>query len=173
MKTGSGWNVRNQFCGGRGLGDIATIATVWDAEITAITETLKLSKGRRLLILSDSKAAITAVMKAGRMGQGRTRELSEATVLIARRCRNDRTAVCLSWVQNHIVIEGNEAADKKAKKAVEEQIAQERGRNITLITERGVRQKISAQRREERQQTGWEQERSQGGEGGRPHGTHT
>ena len=60
--------------------------TVWDPEVTAIAETLKLNKGRRLLILSDSKAAIAAVIKAGRMGQGRTREMREATDLIARRC---------------------------------------------------------------------------------------
>lgn len=43
------------------------MATIWDAEITAIAQTLKLSKGRRLLTLSDSKAAIAVVIKAGRM----------------------------------------------------------------------------------------------------------
>ncbi len=40
--TGLGWTVRNQFCGGRGLGNRAT---VWDAEVTTIAETLRLSKG--------------------------------------------------------------------------------------------------------------------------------
>ena len=79
----------------------------------------------------------------------------EATDLIARRCRNDRTAVCLSWVKGHIEIEGNKVADEKAKKAAEGQTAQERDRVITLITVGGVRQRVSAQRREERQQTEW------------------
>ena len=55
------------FSGGRGLGDRAT---VWDAEVTAMAETLRLSKGKRLLIPSDSQAAIAAVAKAGRKGLG-------------------------------------------------------------------------------------------------------
>ncbi len=91
--TGAGWTVRNQLYGGKGLGNMAT---VWDAEVLAISETLKRSKGTGLLILSDSKAAIAAVVKAGRRGRGRTRELREATDLIAGRCRKDPTAVCLS-----------------------------------------------------------------------------
>ena len=45
--------------------------------MTAIAETLRRSKGKRLLILSDSKAAIAAVVKAGRRGRGRTRELRD------------------------------------------------------------------------------------------------
>ena len=145
--------IRNQLCGGRGLGDAAT---VWDAEITAIAEMLKRSKGNRLLILSDSKAAIAAIVKAGTKGQGRTRTLREATDLIARRCRNDKTAVCLGWVKSHIRVEGNKAADENAKKAAEGQ-RDDHGRNkdTTLVTEGGVRQKVSAQRREERQQAGW------------------
>ena len=62
-RTGAGWTIRNELCGGRGLGDAAT---VWDAEITAIAETLKRSKDKRLLILKDSKAAIAATVKARR-----------------------------------------------------------------------------------------------------------
>ena len=62
-KAGSGWTVRKQLSGGRSLGDQAA---VWDSEVTAIAETLRLSKGKRQLILSDSQAAIAAVIKAGR-----------------------------------------------------------------------------------------------------------
>ena len=36
----------------------------------AMAETLRLSKGKRLLILSDSQAAIAAAVKAGRKGTG-------------------------------------------------------------------------------------------------------
>ena len=36
-----------------------------------MAETLRLSKGKRLLILSDSQAAIAAVVKAGKKGHGR------------------------------------------------------------------------------------------------------
>ena len=42
-KTGAGWTVRNQFYGGKGLG---TTATVWDAEVTAIAETLSAARER-------------------------------------------------------------------------------------------------------------------------------
>ena len=72
------------------------------------------SKGWRLLILSDSKAAIAEVIKAGMVKQGRTGEVRDATDLITRKCRNDQT-----WVKSLIGIEGNEAADEKAKKAAE------------------------------------------------------
>ena len=34
--TGAGWAVRNQFNGGKGIGKLAT---VWDAEVLAISET--------------------------------------------------------------------------------------------------------------------------------------
>ena len=59
---------------------------------------LYVSKGgasKRLLIQSDSWAAIAAVVKAGKKGNGRTKELRQAVNLIAKRCRNDKTAVCL------------------------------------------------------------------------------
>ena len=67
------------------MNSLFVTATVWDAEITAIAGVLKLSKGRRLLILSDSKAAFAAVTEVGKMGQGKTRELREATDLIVKR----------------------------------------------------------------------------------------
>ena len=50
-KAGAGWTIRNQFFWGRGLGDKTTVL---DAEVVAMAETLRLSKGKRLLILSDS-----------------------------------------------------------------------------------------------------------------------
>ena len=68
----------------------------WDAEVTAMAETLKLSKGKSLLTLCDSQAAIAAtVVKAGKEGHGRTRELWQVPNPIPKRCRNGETTVCL------------------------------------------------------------------------------
>ena len=93
--------------------------------MTAIAETLRRSKGGRLLILSDCKAAIAAIIKVGKRGQGRTKELREAVNLIAKSFRKDNKAVCLSWVKSHIGIEGNEIADKLANRAAERQETEE------------------------------------------------
>ncbi len=86
--------------------------------------------------------------------------------LIAKRCWNDETAACLGCVKSHIGIGGNEAEGEEVKKAAEGQNLSRgeegaraesaraenarAGRKI-LITEGGVKQRVSACRREERQ----------------------
>ena len=120
-----------------------------------MAESLQRWKGRRLLLLSDSQAAIAAGFKAGVKGHGRTKELRQVVNLVAKRCRNDKTAVTLGWVKSHIGIKGNEPADKEAKRAAEEQIAPGGAADIALVTEREVKQDVSARKKEERQQAGW------------------
>ena len=52
------------------------MATVWDGETTGMKMGLKAAgnKEDKVIILSDSKAAIQAVINAGRRGKARTRD---------------------------------------------------------------------------------------------------
>ena len=60
-----------------------------------MVELLQRWKGRRLLLLSDSQAVIVVVVKVGVKGHWRTRELRQVVNIVAKRCRNDKTAVAL------------------------------------------------------------------------------
>ena len=72
--VGGGYNMRQ---GQLGVG-VETMATVWDGEITGMKMGLKAAGNteEKLIILSDSKAAIQAVINAGRNGKARTRDLA-------------------------------------------------------------------------------------------------
>ena len=60
--------------GGRYLGEGAT---VWDGEVAGMAEALERGpRGRGMLILADSMAAIQAVRKAGKTGKARSGELN-------------------------------------------------------------------------------------------------
>ena len=53
-------------------------ATVWDREIVGMLGAAQsLETGEQTLILADSKAAISAVKRAGRTGKVRTRDLKK------------------------------------------------------------------------------------------------
>ena len=73
-----------------------------------------------VLILSDSKAAVMAVGKAGKPEFPSTRGLTEVVSLISD-CEKEYGAgeVSLARVKAHIGISGNEHADLEAKVAVE------------------------------------------------------
>ena len=57
---------------------VGTMATVWDGEITGMKMGLRAAGNteEKVIILSDSKAAIQAVINAGRHGKARTRDLA-------------------------------------------------------------------------------------------------
>ena len=81
--------------GGRYLGEGAT---VWDGEIAGMAEALERGpRGRGMLILADSMAAIQAVKKAGRTGKARSREL----VSVMKEVRK-RGNVRFAWVKAHV-----------------------------------------------------------------------
>ena len=71
---------------------------------------------KKVLILADSKAAIAAVTKAGRTGKARSSHLKQVVDEIGARGLG---MVKLGWVNAHMGILGNEAADVLAKNAAE------------------------------------------------------
>ena len=72
---------------------------------------------RKVWILADPKAAIAAIRKAGRTGKARSSHLKKVVDEIEARGPG---MVKLSWVEAHVGILGNEAADVLAKNAAEE-----------------------------------------------------
>ena len=62
-------------CGSVRVGDTATVC---DGEIAGMLgETKRFETGEQILLLADSKAAITAVKKAGKRGKARTEDLKK------------------------------------------------------------------------------------------------
>ena len=96
--------------GGRYLGEGAM---VWDGKVAGMAEAWNAdpgSRGRGMLILADSMAAIQAIKKAGRIGKARSREL----VRVMKEVRK-RGNVRFAWVKAHVGIPGNKRADQAAK----------------------------------------------------------
>jgi len=73
--VGAGWYVEGIRCK-VGLGKAAT---VWDGEVVGVNGGLHPApEDHKILILSDSQAAISAVRNAGCIGRARTLDLKEA-----------------------------------------------------------------------------------------------
>ena len=99
---------------------MGTRATVWDGEIEGIKEAIRHCTTGPILILSDSQAAIKAIVKAGKRGRARTAAVKEVIEGIARKQQQERETeytVMLAWTKAHIGIRGNERADQMAKEA--------------------------------------------------------
>ena len=138
-------------CSPQGNSHVGGTATVWDGEVAGMAEAVKtFERGERILLLADSRAAISAVKKAGRTGKARTRDLAKLLTTIGEREEEDgKGSVTLGWVKAHIGIHGNEMADRMAKKGAE------KGAEILQVTEGGIQQKVKSWRKEERQVAGF------------------
>ena len=137
---------------GRGQGTaVGTRATVWDGEIEGIKEAIRHCTAGPVLILSDSQAAIKAMVKAGKRGRARTAALKEAIEGIAEKQQREggiEQPVMLAWIKAHIGINGNERADKMAKEASMHQSGNK-------VTEGGIKAVWQEMRRNERRVEGF------------------
>ena len=89
---------------------VGRLATVWDGEVVGMRGGLQSApEGRKVLIFSDSQAAIAAVRRAGRTGRARTGELKEVVEEVRKRQENlGPNAVRFAWVKAHVGTHGNE-----------------------------------------------------------------
>ena len=74
-----------------------------------------------MLVLSDSTAALPAIVRAARSGRGRTRDLVEVVDEEGRRGRLG-LSMQFGWVKAHAGIGGNERADLMAKAGCRESL---------------------------------------------------
>ena len=102
-RVGGGWYGRGWMGSSpQGNSHVGETATVWDGEIEGMARAVEsFEKGERILLLVDSRAAISAVKKAGRMGKARTRELVGLMRTIREREEeNGKGAVAVGWVKS-------------------------------------------------------------------------
>ena len=108
---GAWWRSSGRF-GERPLG---MGITVWDVEVAGIEDGIRNCPRGTVWILSDSKAAIAAVVNAGRTGRASTGSLANAVArMVYRVHRRGEGAVKLSWVKGHTGVVGNEEVEKRA-----------------------------------------------------------
>ena len=107
-KVGGGWYGKGWMgCSPQGHSHVGGTATVWDGEIAGMAGAAeKFERGEKILLLADSRAAISAVRKAGRTGKARTHDLVNLMRTIREREEENGT-MALGWVKSHIGIHGN------------------------------------------------------------------
>jgi ribonuclease HI len=81
-------------------------------------------------VFSDSQAAIRRIRSDySRAGQSITRDIIAKTAILAA----IKISITIKWVPSHIRIEGNERADKLAKKRAEKSVNQDTEKHASFI----------------------------------------
>lgn len=89
-----------------------------------------------ILVLTDSRVSLMAIMRSASSGRGCTRDLVEVADEVGRRSQLG-LSMQFSWVKGHVGIGGNERADQMAKAGSRESL-------LPQITEGGVRARWKA-----------------------------
>jgi len=123
--VGAGWCIEGARVREGYMRELGPAATVWGGEVSGVHgevsgvhgELMEVPADRKVLILSDSQAAIAAARKAGRARRARTAELKGVVENIwDRQARLGSDAVRFSWVKVHVGgTRGNEFADQLVK----------------------------------------------------------
>ena len=130
-------------------------STVCDAELEGIAMALEGAQTGNTLILADSQAAICIYAKITGGKPLRTAAERRIAVAAKRHKRNGNTTK-IGWVKTHDRITGNELADAAAKR-----VSEEPGM-VQVVIAGGLRQKISAERKEWREKQSFGEWRSIG-----------
>ena len=150
-KVGRGWHVEGLAGSKERMG---RLAMVWDSEIVGMRGGIQMvPEDHKILLLSNSQAAIAAVRKARRTGRARTVELKEVVKKVRKRQNNlGPDAVRFVSVKAHVGTCGIGKADQMAKAGTE--LGDEDEGIQKVITEGGLRQKWKSRRAEERKVKG-------------------
>ena len=81
-QVGGGWHAPEN---GAGSVTVGSITTVCDGEVAGIRQALRVAPEFDMLVVSDSTAALQAIVRAARSGRGRTRDLVEVLDEVGRR----------------------------------------------------------------------------------------
>ena len=117
-RVGGGWHAAENGAGSVAVGSIATVK---DGEVAGICQALRMAPEVDMLVLSDSTAALPAIVRAARSGRGRTRDLVEVVDEEGRRGWLGLSTQ-FGWVKAHAGIGGNERADLMAKAGCRESL---------------------------------------------------
>ena len=119
-----GWHTQGNGAGSVAVGNVATL---WDGEVAGIRQALRMAPDIDILVLSDSTAALQAVVRAARNRRGLTRDLVEVVDEVGRRALMG-LSTRFGLVKAHVGIGRNERADLMAKAGCRESL-------LPLITE--------------------------------------